>query len=697
MNINVPEIFAENVFSDAVMKDRLPKNVYKTLMKTIQNGRQLDMTTADFIANTMKEWALEKGATHYTHWFQPLTGSTAEKHDSFIAPATRGTAIMEFSGKALVKGEPDASSFPSGGLRQTSSARGYTAWDPTSYCFVKEGSLYIPTVFLSYTGETLDKKTPLLRSMDALSSSAVEFLKLFGNEKVTRVTSTVGAEQEYFLIDKDMYDKRTDLILTGRTLFGAKPPKGQELDDQYFANLRPRIARYMADLDEELWKLGIYSKTKHNEVAPAQHEMAPVFTTSNLGTDQNELAMEVMEKVALKHNLVCLLHEKPFEGVNGSGKHNNWSMSTDDGQNLLDPGDTPMENLQFLTILCALIKGIDEYADLMRISAASAGNDHRLGADEAPPAIVSMFLGEELDAVLKAIEEDTVYKTQTQAFEIGVNALPSFPKDSTDRNRTSPFAFTGNRFEFRMVGSSDNIACPNALLNTIVAEELSEFTEILKPFRNTDKFETEVKNLMKNVLKEHRRIIFNGDGYSLEWIQEAERRGLPNYPSTVDAIPHYTDEKNIRIFRKFGIYTENELKARTEVLLEKYSKTLRIEARTMIQMSRKQLLPATLEYIHSLCDAIAVKNQIGISAIVENRTVKKLNDLSEAFYESIENLEQLVNDACEIKEVLPQAKFFREKVLSEMERMRTTSDTIERIMPSEKWPIPDYSAMIYNV
>lgn len=697
MNISVPEVFAENVFSDAVMKDRLPKNVYKTFMKTIQNGRQLDMTTADFIANAMKEWAVEKGATHYTHWFQPLTGSTAEKHDSFISPATRGTAIMEFSGKSLVKGEPDASSFPSGGLRQTSSARGYTAWDPTSYCFVKEGSLYIPTVFLSYTGETLDKKTPLLRSMDALSSTAVEFLKLFGNEKVTRVTSTVGAEQEYFLIDKDMYDKRTDLILTGRTLFGAKPPKGQELDDQYFANLRPRIAEYMADLDEELWKLGIYSKTKHNEVAPAQHEMAPIFTTSNLGTDQNELAMEVMEKVALKHNLVCLLHEKPFEGVNGSGKHNNWSMSTDDGQNLLDPGDTPMENLQFLTILCALIKGIDEYADLMRISASSAGNDHRLGADEAPPAIVSMFLGEELDAVLKAIEEDSVYKTQTQAFEIGVNALPSFPKDSTDRNRTSPFAFTGNRFEFRMVGSSDNIACPNALLNTIVAEELSEFTEILKPFKNTDKFETEVKNLMKNVLKEHRRIIFNGDGYSLEWVQEAERRGLPNYPSTVDAIPHYTDEKNMRIFKKFGIYTENELKARTEVLLGIYSKTLRIEARTMIQMARKQLLPATLEYVHRLCDAIAVKNQIGISAVVENRNVKKLNDLAEAFYESIENLEQLVNEACEIKEILTQARFFRDKVLSEMERMRTTSDTIERIMPSDKWPVPDYSAMIYNV
>ncbi len=697
MTRSVPEIFAENVFSDEVMKARLPKNVYKTLMKTIQKGRQLDMTTADFVANTMKEWAVEKGATHYTHWFQPLTGSTAEKHDSFITPASKGMAIMEFSGKALVKGEPDASSFPSGGLRQTSSARGYTAWDPTSSCFVKEGSLYIPTVFLSYTGETLDKKTPLLRSMDALSSTAVKFLKLFGNANVTRVTSTVGAEQEYFLIDKEMYDRREDLILTGRTLFGAKPPKGQELDDQYFANLRPRIAEYMADLDEELWKLGIYSKTKHNEVAPAQHEMAPVFTTSNLGADQNELAMEVMEKVALKHGLVCLLHEKPFEGVNGSGKHNNWSMATDDGQNLLDPGDTPMENLQFLTILCALIKGIDEYSDLMRISAASAGNDHRLGADEAPPAIISMFLGEELDAVLKAIEEDYVYKTQTRAFEIGVNALPSFPKDSTDRNRTSPFAFTGNRFEFRMVGSSDNIACPNALLNTIVAEELSQFTEILEPFKNTDRFEEEVKKLLKTVLREHRRIIFNGDGYSLEWVQEAERRGLPNYPSTVDCIPHYTDEKNMRIFKKFGIYNENELKARTEVLLETYSKTIRIEARTMIQMARKQLLPATLEYIHKLCDSIAVKKQVGLSSAVEEKMAEKLNDLAEAFYDSIENLEIQVNHACEIKEILPQARFFHDIVVSEMERMRTTSDTIERIMPCSQWPIPDYSAMIYNV
>ena len=694
---SIPDYFAENVFNDVVMKKRLPKNVYNTLMKTIRNGQQLDMMTADIVANTIKDWAIEKGATHYTHWFQPLTGSTAEKHDSFIAPAPNGMAIMEFSGKALVKGEPDASSFPSGGLRQTSSARGYTAWDPTSYCFVKEGSLYIPTVFLSYTGETLDKKTPLLRSMQALSKTAVRFLRLFGNENVTSVHSTVGAEQEYFIIDKKMYDQREDLILTGRTLFGAKPPKGQELDDQYFANLRPRIAAYMQELDEELWKLGIYSKTKHNEVAPAQHEMAPIFTTSNLGTDQNELAMEVMEKVALRHGLVCLLHEKPFEGVNGSGKHNNWSMATDDGQNLLDPGDTPMENLQFLTILCALIKGIDEYADLMRISAASAGNDHRLGADEAPPAIVSMFLGEELDAVLKAIEEDTVFKTSTKAFEIGVNALPSFPKDSTDRNRTSPFAFTGNRFEFRMVGSSDNIACTNALLNTIVSEELSEFTEILEPHKNSDHFETEVKKLLKDVLKKHRRIIFNGDGYTLEWVEEAKRRGLPNYPSTVDCLPHYTDEKNMRILNKFGIYNESELKARTEVLLETYSKTIRIEARTMIEMARKQLLPATLSYIEKLCGAVELKNKIGMTSNTERKMAEKLNDLADAFYESIDTLESLVNNAAEIKEIQPRAEFFRRKVVAEMERMRTTCDTIERIMPSEYWPIPDYSQMIYNV
>lgn len=698
MSVNIPEIFACNVFNEEVMKTRLPKNVYKALKRTMQNNEPLaDMETADVVANTIKEWAIERGATHYTHWFQPMTGSTAEKHDCFINPAPNGMAIMEFSGKALVKGEPDASSFPSGGLRRTSSARGYTAWDPTSYCFVKEGSLYIPTVFVSYTGEVLDKKTPLLRSMQALSKTAVRFLKLFGNDRVTRVTSTVGAEQEYFLIDKNKFDQREDLILTGRTLFGAKPPKGQDLDDQYFANLRPRVAAYMADLDEELWKLGIYSKTKHNEVAPAQHEMAPIFTTSNLGTDQNELAMEVMEKVALKHGLVCLLHEKPFEGVNGSGKHNNWSMSTNDGQNLLDPGDTPMDNLQFLTILCALIKGVDEYADLMRLSAASAGNDHRLGADEAPPAIVSMFLGEELEAVLQAIEDDGEYKTKTRTFKIGVDALPSFPKDSTDRNRTSPFAFTGNRFEFRMVGSSDNIACPNVLLNTIMCEELSQFTEILEPFKGKDNFDAEVRKLLKSVIKDHRRIIFNGDGYSAEWVKEAAKRGLPNYASTVDCMPHYTDEKNIRIFRKFEIYNQNEVAARTEIHLEKYSKTVRIEARTMVEMARKQLLPATMEHVQSLCEAIATKKQIGFTCNTDEKIAKKLNELADRFYDSIERLEARITEANAVKEIQAQAEFFHDKVLAEMDIMRSIADEIELNMPASKWPIPAYSEIIYNV
>ncbi|WP_028515606.1 glutamine synthetase III [Ruminococcus flavefaciens] len=698
MSVNIPEIFACNVFNEEVMKTRLPKNVYKALKRTMQNNEPLaDMETADVVANTIKEWAIERGATHYTHWFQPMTGSTAEKHDCFINPAPNGMAIMEFSGKALVKGEPDASSFPSGGLRRTSSARGYTAWDPTSYCFVKEGSLYIPTVFVSYTGEVLDKKTPLLRSMQALSKTAVRFLKLFGNDRVTRVTSTVGAEQEYFLIDKEKFDQREDLILTGRTLFGAKPPKGQDLDDQYFANLRPRVAAYMADLDEELWKLGIYSKTKHNEVAPAQHEMAPIFTTSNLGTDQNELAMEVMEKVALKHGLVCLLHEKPFEGVNGSGKHNNWSMSTNDGQNLLDPGDTPMDNLQFLTILCALIKGVDEYADLMRLSAASAGNDHRLGADEAPPAIVSMFLGEELEAVLQAIEDDGEYKTKTRTFKIGVDALPSFPKDSTDRNRTSPFAFTGNRFEFRMVGSSDNIACPNVLLNTIMCEELSQFTEILEPFKGKDNFDAEVRKLLKSVIKDHRRIIFNGDGYSAEWVKEAAKRGLPNYASTVDCMPHYTDEKNIRIFRKFEIYNQNEVAARTEIHLEKYSKTVRIEARTMVEMARKQLLPATMEHVQSLCEAIATKKQIGFTCNTDEKIAKKLNELADRFYDSIERLEARITEANAVKEIQAQAEFFHDKVLAEMDIMRSIADEIELNMPASKWPIPAYSEIIYNV
>lgn len=694
---SVADYFACDVFNDEVMKARLPKAVYKSLIKTKECGVPLDPTTADVIANTIKDWAIEKGATHYTHWFHPMTGSTAEKHDSFINPTKNGMVIMEFSGKELVKGEPDASSFPSGGLRQTCSARGYTAWDPTSYCFVKEGSLYIPTVFISYTGEILDKKTPLLRSMDALSKVAVRFLKIFGNENVTRVTSTVGPEQEYFLIDKKMYDKREDLILTGRTLFGAMPPKGQELDDQYFANLKPRIAAYMKDLDETLWKLGIFAKTKHNEVAPAQHEMAPVFSTSNIAADQNQLAMEVMKKVAAKHGLVCLLHEKPFAGVNGSGKHNNWSVATNDGQNLFNPGDTPMENLQFLTILCAVIKGIDEYADLLRISAASAGNDHRLGANEAPPAIISTFLGDELDAVLKAIKNGTPYVAENSKFEIGVDALPSFPKDSTDRNRTSPFAFTGNRFEFRMVGSSDNIACPNVMLNTMLAQELDEFTEILEPAKANGTLEKAVKDLLCKTLEEHDRVIFNGDGYAPEWIPEAKKRGLPNYTSTVDALPHYTDEKNIKMFEKFGVYTPVEVNARKEILLEAYSKTINIEALTMIDMAKKQLLPATIAYTKELCDSVAVKKSIGVESALELNMANKLSALAEDFATSIEKLSEKVSVAQEAEEGEKQARVYRDSVFAEMGEMRKIADEIEVSMPEDKWPIPPYSKIIFNV
>ena len=586
MSKNVAEYFACDVFNDEVMKARLPKPVYKAMTKTRKMGTPLDPTYADVVANAIKDWAIEHGATHYTHWFQPMTGSTAEKHDSFISPTDNGMVIMNFSGKELVKGEPDASSFPSGGLRETCSARGYTAWDPTSYCFVKEGSLYIPTVFVSYTGEALDKKTPLLRSMDALSQQAVRILRLFGNTTATKVTSTVGPEQEYFLIDKKMYDKREDLIMTGRTLFGAMPPKGQELDDQYFANLKPRVAAYMADLDEALWRVGVFATTKHNEVAPAQHEMAPVFSTTNISTDQNELAMEVMEKVALKHGLVCLLHEKPFDGVNGSGKHNNWSMATNDGQNLLDPGSTPMENMQFLTFLCAIIKGIDEYADLLRISASSAGNDHRLGANEAPPAIISIFMGEELQGVLDALEAGTSYKSESKVFEIGVDSLPDFPKDSTDRNRTSPFAFTGNRFEFRMVGSSDNIGCPNSLLNAIVAGELSEIADQMEGV-SAEKFDDALKTLLVKIIKEHKRVIFNGNGYSQEWVEEAARRGLPNFKSTVDCVPHYADPKNVALLEKFGVLSEKEINARMEVLLENYAKTINIEALTITNESSR--------------------------------------------------------------------------------------------------------------
>jgi glutamine synthetase len=697
MSKNVAEYFACDVFNDEVMKARLPKPVYKAMTKTRKMGTPLDPTYADVVANAIKDWAIEHGATHYTHWFQPMTGSTAEKHDSFISPTDNGMVIMNFSGKELVKGEPDASSFPSGGLRETCSARGYTAWDPTSYCFVKEGSLYIPTVFVSYTGEALDKKTPLLRSMDALSQQAVRILRLFGNTTATKVTSTVGPEQEYFLIDKKMYDKREDLIMTGRTLFGAMPPKGQELDDQYFANLKPRVAAYMADLDEALWKVGVFATTKHNEVAPAQHEMAPVFSTTNISTDQNELAMEVMEKVALKHGLVCLLHEKPFDGVNGSGKHNNWSMATNDGQNLLDPGSTPMENMQFLTFLCAIIKGIDEYADLLRISASSAGNDHRLGANEAPPAIISIFMGEELQGVLDALEAGTSYKSESKVFEIGVDALPDFPKDSTDRNRTSPFAFTGNRFEFRMVGSSDNIGCPNSLLNAIVAGELSDIADKMEGIP-ADKFDDELKSLLVSIIKDHKRIIFNGNGYSDEWVAEAEKRGLPNFRSTVDCVPHYADPKNIALLEKFGVLSEKEIKARMEVLLENYAKTINIEALTMIDMAKKKYIPTCIAYTKELCDAVAVKKSLEICPCVEKELAEKVSSLTKDAYTTTNKLEEAVaaaaaKDSC----VLDMAKSYREEVIPVMDALRAAVDGLEVILPSCKWPVPAYSDIIFNV
>ena len=697
MSKNVADFFACDVFNDEVMKARLPKPVYKAMTKTRKMGTPLDPTYADVVANAIKDWAIEHGATHYTHWFQPMTGSTAEKHDSFISPTDNGMVIMNFSGKELVKGEPDASSFPSGGLRETCSARGYTAWDPTSYCFVKEGSLYIPTVFVSYTGEALDKKTPLLRSMDALSQQAVRILRLFGNTTATKVTSTVGPEQEYFLIDKKMYDQREDLIMTGRTLFGAMPPKGQELDDQYFANLKPRVAAYMADLDEALWKVGVFATTKHNEVAPAQHEMAPVFSTTNISTDQNELAMEVMEKVALKHGLVCLLHEKPFAGVNGSGKHNNWSMATNDGQNLLDPGCTPMENMQFLTFLCAIIKGIDEYADLLRISASSAGNDHRLGANEAPPAIISIFMGEELQSVLDALEAGTSYKSESKVFEIGVDALPDFPKDSTDRNRTSPFAFTGNRFEFRMVGSSDNIGCPNSLLNAIVAGELSDIADKMEGV-SADKFDDTLKSLLVSIIKDHNRGIFNGNGYSDEWVVEAEKRGLPNFKSTVDCVPHYADSKNVALLEKFGVLSEKEIKARMEVLLENYAKTINIEALTMIDMAKKKYIPTCIAYTKELCDAVAVKKSLEICPCVEKELAEKVSGLTKDAYTATNKLEEVVaaaaaKDSC----VLDMAKSYREDVIPVMDALRSAVDSLEVILPSCKWPVPAYSDIIFNV
>ncbi len=692
----VSDYFACNVFSDTVMKERLPKNVYKAVMQTKKFGTALDIDVANVVANTMKDWAIEKGATHYTHWFHPMTGVTAEKHDAFITPTGDDKVILEFSGKELIKGEPDASSFPSGGLRATFEARGYTAWDPTSNAFVKDDTLYIPTAFCSYTGEILDKKTPLLRSMEIVNEQALRILRLFGNTKATRVTTTVGPEQEYFLVDKKYYDQREDLMLTGRTLFGAMAPKGQELEDHYFGNIKQRVSDYMKDLDCELWKLGIYAKTKHNEVAPAQHELAPIFTTSNIASDHNQLTMEIMKKVALKHGLVCLLHEKPFAGVNGSGKHNNWSISSNDGQNLLDPGETPMENLQFLTFLCAIVKAVDEYAPLLRLSAASAGNDHRLGANEAPPAIISMFIGDELQGVLDALESGKPYKpNEDKTFEIGVDALPNFPKDTTDRNRTSPFAFTGNKFEFRMLGSADSISCTNVIMNTIFAEVISEFADELE---KASDFKSALNALLVKTVKEHKKVIFNGNGYSDEWIAEAEKRGLPNLVSTVDAIPHYTDEKYVRIFEKFKVYTKTELASRTEILLENYYKVINIEALTMLDMSKKLILPAAIEYTKLICETIVAKNTTGIDSTLETKLANELSAITSSLGLAINTLDEKRIASKEHEDTVEGlARYYREEVFVAMQSLRAVADELEMAMPAKYWPIPTYTDLLFTV
>ncbi len=693
-NNNVPEYFGSMVFGETAMKERLPKDVYKSLKKTIKEGTPLDQHIANVVANAMKDWALSKGATHFTHWFQPMTGITAEKHDSFISPCQDGTVIMEFSGKELVKGEPDASSFPSGGLRATFEARGYTAWDPTSYAFIKDGSLCIPTAFCSYTGQVLDKKTPLLRSMDTISNQACRILKLFGKE-CKRVTTTVGSEQEYFLIDKQDYKKRKDLIFTGRTLFGAKPPKGQELDDHYFGSIRPRVMAFMRELDEELWKLGILTKIKHNEVAPCQHEMAPIFTTTNIATDQNQLTMEMMKKVADRHNLVCLLHEKPFEYVNGSGKHNNWSLSTNTGENLLEPGSTPSSNAQFLLFLTAVIKGVDEYQDLLRISVASAGNDHRLGANEAPPAIVSMFVGDELSAILDSIEAGTDYTdVKKTMMSVGVSTLPRIPKDNTDRNRTSPFAFTGNKFEFRMLGSTFNIACTNVMLNTIVAEELCQFADELE---KAEDFDTALMMLIQREIKAHKRIIFNGNGYDQKWVEEAEKRGLMNLKTTPDALPHYTDDKNLKLFTKHKIYTEIEIASRKEILLEEYSKTINIEALTMLDMLKKDIIPACIAYNKKIVDAAIAKKEIGISADLEIEQAEQLSEKTALLCQRQQALEKALNNVPDLEQGEAAAKYFGNVVIEKMEQTRAVADELEMMIAQNDWPMPTYGKILYYV
>ena len=695
---NVSEYFGSLVFDGRVMKATLSAEVYRSLRKTINEGAKLDIGVANAVAAAMKNWAVSHGATHYTHWFQPLTGITAEKHDSFISPSPDGGVIMEFSGKELIKGEPDASSFPSGGLRATFEARGYTAWDPTSYAFIKGKTLCIPTAFCSYTGEALDKKTPLLRSMEALNRQSLRILRLFGNTEARRVTSSVGPEQEYFLIDKEMYEKRKDLVFTGRTLFGVKPPKGQEMDDHYFGVIRPRVAEYMEDLNEELWKLGILAKTEHNEVAPAQHELAPIYTTTNVAADHNQLTMEIMQRVAARHGLVCLLHEKPFAGVNGSGKHNNWSISTDTGVNLLSPGDTPYENAQFLLFLCAVIKAVDDYQDLLRISVATAGNDHRLGANEAPPAVVSIFLGDELDAILTSIEKDEPYSgTKKSTIKLGVDVLPKFPRDTTDRNRTSPFAFTGNKFEFRMLGSSNSISCANIMLNAATAESLRIFADKLE---GADNFEEALHDLIRDTIREHKRIIFNGNGYDDGWIKEAtEKRGLLNYRTTPDCIPHVLDKKNVDMLTSQKVFSESELRSRCEITLENYCKTVIIEASTMVDMARKQILPAVGKYTASLAEAAIAKKSVSeeLACGYEKSLIAKLSVLADRISIGIDELEEAVTSVKKNEDVISESAEIRDKVLGKMSLLRLACDEAETVTAAEYWPFPTYGDLLFGV
>ena len=693
----VSDYFSSMVFDDRVMRSMLSADVYNSLRKTIDEGATLDLSVANAVATAMKDWAVQKGATHYTHWFQPLTGITAEKHDGFISPAPDGRVIMEFSGKELIKGEPDASSFPSGGLRATFEARGYTAWDPTSYAFIKDKTLCIPTAFCSYGGEALDKKTPLLRSMEALNKQVLRILKLFGNDTAKCVKTSVGPEQEYFLVDKKLYDQRPDLIYTGRTLFGAKPPKGQEMDDHYFGVIKPRVLDFMHDLNDELWKLGILAKTQHNEVAPAQHELAPIYSTTNIATDQNQLTMEIMQKVAKRHDLVCLLHEKPFAGVNGSGKHNNWSMTTDTGVNLLTPGETPYENAQFLIFLCAVIKAVDDYQDLLRLSVATAGNDHRLGANEAPPAVISMFLGEELSAVLEAIETDKPYSAkEKKQMKLGVDVLPKFIKDTTDRNRTSPFAFTGNKFEFRMLGSSNSIACANMMLNAAVAESLKQYADKLE---GATDFKTKLQEVIKKTIKDHKRIIFNGNGYDDEWIAEAERRGLSNYKTTADCMPHLLDKKNADMLISHGIFTKEELESRCEIMLENYCKTVIIEANTMTDMVKKQILPAISKYVDKLCDTVIKKKSVSQNAecMFETKTVSKLSTLSDAMFDMTGELEGEVIKTKDGSDVIAESAKIRDSVLPLMTRLRLLADEAETVCSKECWPFPTYGELLFGV